>query len=75
MENNNNNKNKKLLIIGASSDVGVDFIKRYHDKYDLIVGTYCSNPAAVDALSEETGGKVKPFHHSTIPPFHQLLNL
>lgn len=52
---------KILLMIGASSDVGTDFIKTYADKYDVIIGTYNSNKTILGELSEQFGEKIIPY--------------
>ena len=49
---------KILLVVGASSDVGMAYIKNYHERYDKIVGTYCTHKEALLQLKQELGDKL-----------------
>lgn len=42
--------NKTLLVIGASSDIGQAYIKKYQNRYDKIICTYYKNEDAVTKL-------------------------
>ncbi len=49
---------KTLLITGASSDTGLSYIKKYHAKYDKIVGTYYSHRDELEGLKAQIGDKL-----------------
>lgn len=49
---------KTLLITGASSDTGLSYIRRYHTRYDKIVGTYYLHKDGLEALKAEIGDKL-----------------
>ena len=50
---------KILLITGASSDIGRAYIKEYADRYDKIVGTYCTHRDDLEELQKEIGKKLE----------------
>ena len=47
-----------LLILGASSDVGLELIKSVNKDYDTIIAHYNSNAQHLNALKEFTGEKL-----------------
>lgn len=51
---------KVILILGASSDVGLNFIKKNHKEYDMIIAHYCSSRESLDAIRQEIGEKIVP---------------
>ncbi len=51
-------KERILLVAGASSDVGMAYIKNYHKRYDKIVGTYHTHQEALTELKKELGEKL-----------------
>lgn len=52
------NESRVLLILGASSDVGCELIKRNADKYDVILAHYCRSEERLRVLQKETGTKL-----------------
>lgn len=51
-------ENRVLFIIGASSDVGMNYIKESHFKYDKIIAHYNSSKEQLEQLKEEIGDKM-----------------
>lgn len=51
-------ENKTILVLGASSDVGVDYIQKNHDKYDKIIAHYFSNDKKLIELKTSIGDKL-----------------
>ncbi len=52
-------QNKILLMLGASSDIGCELIKRNADKYDVILAHYCSSDERLKELQQEIGEKIQ----------------
>lgn len=52
-------QNKILLMLGASSDIGCELIKRNADKYDVIVAHYCRSDERLKELQQEIGDKIQ----------------
>ena len=50
-----------ILVTGASSDVGLELIKRIAPQYDLILGHYCHMSDALLRLKQELGEKLQLF--------------
>ena len=50
--------NKTILILGASSDVGLELISNTHKDFDAIVAHYNSNARQLDSLKETIGEKL-----------------
>ena len=44
-----------LLILGASSDMGMELIRRIHSNYDKIIAHYCHMNEKLERLSQEIG--------------------
>jgi oxidoreductase, short chain dehydrogenase/reductase family len=44
-----------LLVLGASSDMGMEFIRRIHSNYDKIIAHYCHMNEKLERLSQEIG--------------------
>lgn len=51
-------QNKILLVIGASSDVGIAYIKENYQKYEKIIAHYHSSMEALFQLKEKLGEKL-----------------
>ncbi len=49
---------KTLLVLGASSECGIEIIKDIIDKYDLIYAHYGHNSARLELLKNEFGKKI-----------------
>jgi len=52
--------NKTILIIGASSELGLEFIRANHEKYDKIISHYFSNDADLLSIKNDIGEKIVP---------------
>jgi len=52
--------NKALLVIGASSEVGIELIKRIYKNYDTIYAHYNSNKAPIEELQKLAGDSLIP---------------
>lgn len=52
-------QNKILLMLGASSDIGCELIKRNADKYDVILAHYCRSDERLKALQQQIGDKIQ----------------
>lgn len=52
-------QNKILLMLGASSDIGCELIKRNADKYDVILAHYCRSDERLKELQQEIGDKIQ----------------
>ena len=50
--------NKTLLVVGASSEIGQAYIKKYHTRYEKILCTDCKNENAITQLRQELGNKI-----------------
>ena len=44
---------KAVLITGASSDIGIELIKKVHQKNDSIIAIYHNNNSALEELQSE----------------------
>lgn len=53
-----NSEKKILLVLGASSDVGIELIKHISDNYDLILAHYCNSVHSLLKLQKEIGKKL-----------------
>lgn len=62
------NQNRILLMLGASSDVGCELIKRNADKYDVILAHYCHSAERLEALQQEMGEKIQLFQADFLEP-------
>ncbi|KSV58819.1 SDR family NAD(P)-dependent oxidoreductase [Acetivibrio ethanolgignens] len=51
-------RDKILLVIGASSDVGISYIKRYHGAYQKIIAHYRSSSEKLETLEDIIGEKL-----------------
>lgn len=51
-------QSKVLLMLGASSDVGCELIKRNEDKYDVILAHYCRSEERLKAMQQKIGEKI-----------------
>lgn len=49
---------KTLLILGASSDMGVEYLTYYHSCYDHVIAQYCTNGSELEKLREHVGDKI-----------------
>lgn len=49
---------KVLLILGASSDIGIDYLSRYHSNYDHVIAQYCTNGNELEKFHEKIGNKI-----------------
>ena len=47
-----------LLVLGASSDIGIDYLRRYADRYEIIAAQYHTNDRELLKLKEEIGEKI-----------------
>ena len=52
--------NRALLVIGASSEVGIELIKRIYKNYDIIYAHYNSNRTPIDELQKIAGNSLIP---------------
>lgn len=52
---------RTILLIGASSDIGVSFIERYHEEYDCIIAHYNNTRSKLDVLKEKLQDKLHIF--------------
>ena len=55
------NDRKILFITGASSDLGIEVIKRIHGNYDLLLTQYYSNNQQILKLRDSIGDKLQLF--------------
>ncbi len=46
---------KTLLVLGASSDIAMEYIREYHARYDRIVAHYFSHKEQLELLEKEVG--------------------
>ncbi len=46
---------KTLLVLGASSDIAMEYIREYHSRYDTIAAHYFSHRELLEALEQEVG--------------------
>lgn len=51
---------KILLVTGASSDMGIELIRRNHENYEKIIAHYNSNNTEIIKLKNEIGSKIIP---------------
>lgn len=54
-------KSKVLLVLGASSDIGLGFIKKVANDYDFVIGHFNSASKDLEDLQEALGGKLMLF--------------
>lgn len=50
--------NRILLILGASSEVGIELIKKIHTNYDIIIAHYNSSVGNLNIIKKEIGEKL-----------------
>lgn len=51
-------QNRVLLVLGASSDIGCELIKRNADKYDVILAHYCRSDERLKEIQKDVGEKM-----------------
>lgn len=53
-------ENKTLLVAGASSDIGIELIKRVHANYSIVLAHYNRSDGEILRLRQEFGEKIVP---------------
>tara|TARA_B100001123_G_C15188953_1_gene978481 strand:- start:251 stop:997 length:747 start_codon:yes stop_codon:yes gene_type:complete len=57
-----NSDEKILLILGASSDIGVELIRRFSNQYSYIIAHYNSSDKDLQSLRNDIGDKILLLH-------------